>query len=67
MQLIFTKIKEQTKGFILLVFRKPPDCHHATRLPHRCHFGYCPPCKQICDKMLSCGHHCPSVCHTAVL
>lgn len=46
----------------------PPDCHHKTRLPHRCHFGRCPPCQQICSKLLrNCDHTCPAKCHTAVL
>lgn len=46
----------------------PPDCHHERRDNHRCHFGDCPPCKQICDKLSSkCPHRCASVCHSAVL
>ncbi|CAH1115827.1 unnamed protein product [Psylliodes chrysocephalus] len=46
----------------------PPDCHHEKRIPHRCHFGECPPCKQICNKVHSkCFHVCPAMCHTAVL
>lgn len=48
--------------------RIPPDCHHVKRDNHRCHFGDCPPCRQVCDKTHSaCGHKCPAVCHSAVL
>ncbi|XP_060580770.1 NF-X1-type zinc finger protein NFXL1-like [Ruditapes philippinarum] len=47
--------------------RRAPDCHHAARIPHRCHFGDCPPCRQICLKPLDkCSHQCPVICHTAV-
>ncbi|KAJ9577747.1 hypothetical protein L9F63_005667 [Diploptera punctata] len=47
--------------------RISPDCHHPVREPHRCHFGDCPPCKQICDKNLKfCEHKCPAPCHSAV-
>ncbi|CAH1959936.1 unnamed protein product [Acanthoscelides obtectus] len=46
----------------------PPDCHHPKREHHRCHFGECPPCKQVCDKLHSdCGHTCPALCHSDVL
>jgi len=45
----------------------PPECHHENRIPHNCHFGPCPPCKQVCDKPLSgCGHRCPVACHDNV-
>ena len=47
--------------------RIPPDCHHPSREPHRCHFGDCPPCKQVCDQTLKpCEHKCPAPCHSAV-
>nr|CAB3264314.1 ZF(NFX1) NF-X1-type zinc finger protein [Phallusia mammillata] len=45
----------------------PPDCHHAARVRHVCHFGDCPPCKQTCLGKLSCGHTCPAPCHDNVL
>ncbi|XP_076351913.1 NF-X1-type zinc finger protein NFXL1 [Tachypleus tridentatus] len=45
----------------------PPACRHPSRDPHRCHFGNCPPCSQICNEKLDCGHICPVVCHIAVL
>ncbi|KAG8271628.1 NF-X1-type zinc finger protein nfxl1 [Homalodisca vitripennis] len=48
--------------------RIPPDCHHTQRDPHRCHFGSCPPCRQICDLPHdNCPHSCPKTCHSAVL
>uniref|UniRef100_A0A1B6MK23 PHD-type domain-containing protein n=1 Tax=Graphocephala atropunctata TaxID=36148 RepID=A0A1B6MK23_9HEMI len=48
--------------------RIPPDCHHIQRDPHRCHFGSCPPCRQICDLPHdNCPHVCPKTCHSAVL
>lgn len=46
--------------------RKPPDCHHAARTAHPCHFGPCPPCKQTCEKVQQCGHACEAPCHTSV-
>ncbi|XP_008191258.2 NF-X1-type zinc finger protein NFXL1 [Tribolium castaneum] len=46
----------------------PPDCHHEKREPHKCHFGDCPPCKQICNKPRSkCPHLCSASCHSAVV
>ena len=49
------------------VFRKPPICHHSSQIPHRCHFGDCPPCGLICGKQLDgCKHSCPVRCHSAV-
>ncbi|CAH1179658.1 unnamed protein product [Phaedon cochleariae] len=46
----------------------PPDCHHDKRENHRCHFGDCPACRQICNKnRTTCPHACPSLCHSAVL
>ncbi|XP_071786319.1 NF-X1-type zinc finger protein NFXL1-like [Asterias amurensis] len=46
----------------------PPNCHHAARDRHRCHFNRCQPCQQACDKPLpQCSHRCPWQCHTAVL
>lgn len=46
----------------------PPDCHHEKRLNHKCHFGECPSCKQICNKPRSqCPHLCSAICHSAVL
>lgn len=51
-----------------LLYRIPPDCHHVKRDNHRCHFGDCPPCRQVCSKTHSaCGHNCPAICHSAVL
>ena len=48
--------------------RKAPDCHHEVRTAHRCHFGPCPPCRQVCSKKLSkCEHTCPAACHSAIL
>ncbi|XP_033118413.1 NF-X1-type zinc finger protein NFXL1-like [Anneissia japonica] len=45
----------------------PPSCHHIRREPHHCHFGQCPPCRQLCDKPLSgCSHRCPKGCHDDV-
>ena len=47
--------------------RTPPNCHHPQRQKHRCHFGECPPCSQVCDLRLpSCQHSCPMRCHDAV-
>ncbi|RZC05035.1 hypothetical protein BDFB_010839, partial [Asbolus verrucosus] len=46
----------------------PPDCHHQKREPHKCHFGDCPPCKQICYKRRpNCTHLCDASCHSAVV
>ncbi|KAG8134922.1 hypothetical protein E2320_007990, partial [Naja naja] len=48
--------------------RKPPTCHHPSREKHSCHFGPCPPCHQICKKVLEkCGHLCPASCHDEAL
>ncbi|KAK7097179.1 hypothetical protein V1264_004194 [Littorina saxatilis] len=45
----------------------PPNCHHPKRQKHRCHFGECPPCTQVCDLSLpSCQHSCPARCHDAI-
>lgn len=44
-----------------------PDCHHPKRENHRCHFGSCPPCRQVCGIKHECGHPCPKTCHSAVL
>ena len=50
-----------------MFFRKPPICHHSSQIPHRCHFGDCPPCGLICGKQLDgCKHSCPVRCHSAV-
>lgn len=47
--------------------RIPSDCHHPLRKPHRCHFGSCPSCDEVCDKPLtSCGHKCPELCHDVI-
>ena len=44
-----------------------PDCHHPARVPHNCHFGECPPCRQACRKALpACQHTCPAPCHDKV-
>jgi NF-X1-type zinc finger protein NFXL1 len=46
----------------------PPDCNHEARELHKCHFGDCPPCKQICNTRLpNCVHLCSSPCHSAVI
>ncbi|XP_055333654.1 NF-X1-type zinc finger protein NFXL1-like [Paramacrobiotus metropolitanus] len=45
---------------------QPPNCHHSVRTRHPCHFGKCPPCVQICEKRLGCGHTCQAKCHSAV-
>lgn len=46
----------------------PPECHHESRDPHKCHFGDCPACRQTCKKVHAiCGHQCPAPCHSAVL
>lgn len=48
--------------------RKPPDCHHESRIQHRCHFGQCPPCNLKCDLVLEkCQHRCLAQCHDAVM
>ncbi|KAF6263962.1 hypothetical protein COO60DRAFT_1292737 [Scenedesmus sp. NREL 46B-D3] len=44
----------------------PATCRHAaSRKPHACHFGPCPPCRQPCGTELPCGHTCSSSssCH----
>uniref|UniRef100_A0A8B9HIP7 Nuclear transcription factor, X-box binding-like 1 n=1 Tax=Astyanax mexicanus TaxID=7994 RepID=A0A8B9HIP7_ASTMX len=47
---------------------KPSSCHHPTREHHRCHFGPCPGCKQVCKLPLPCcAHLCPAPCHDQVL
>jgi hypothetical protein len=52
----------------LCMVRKPPDCHHESRVPHKCHAGQCPPCQQQCNLVLeACGHKCHAPCHSAVL
>ncbi|XP_046852833.1 NF-X1-type zinc finger protein NFXL1-like [Xenia sp. Carnegie-2017] len=52
----------------LKLCKNPSDCHHPTRKPHRCHFGPCPPCKQICGYILEpCGHKCQMECHDRVV
>ncbi|XP_076446589.1 NF-X1-type zinc finger protein NFXL1-like [Babylonia areolata] len=44
-----------------------PVCHHPERQKHRCHFGECPACSQVCNLPLpSCLHSCPVRCHDAV-
>ncbi|XP_052277513.1 NF-X1-type zinc finger protein NFXL1-like [Dreissena polymorpha] len=46
--------------------QKPPACDHSTRTPHNCHFGECPPCRQVCGKSLpKCAHTCLANCHIA--
>ncbi|XP_037397326.1 NF-X1-type zinc finger protein NFXL1 [Pygocentrus nattereri] len=48
--------------------RNPPSCHHPSRERHRCHFGTCPVCKQVCQLPLpGCTHLCPAPCHDQVL
>nr|CAD7403377.1 unnamed protein product [Timema cristinae] len=43
------------------------DCHHPKRENHKCHFGDCPPCRQVCGKVRAdCPHPCPAPCHSAV-
>ena len=46
--------------------RRPPDCHHPSAVAHRCHFGRCQPCRQVCAKSYPCGHQCTQQCHSAV-
>lgn len=49
------------------IHRIEPDCHHPSREPHRCHFGACPSCQQVCGKLIEpCKHECPAPCHSAV-
>ncbi|OXB56725.1 hypothetical protein ASZ78_013322, partial [Callipepla squamata] len=48
-------------------FSRPPTCHHPTQEKHYCHFGRCPPCRQSCQKTLTCGHLCPVSCHDEAL
>ncbi|KAH3745328.1 NF-X1-type zinc finger protein NFXL2 [Pelomyxa schiedti] len=41
-------------------------CHHDIKNapPHKCHFGPCPSCKQVCGKLHGkCGHVCELPCH----
>ncbi|KAH1004003.1 hypothetical protein HUJ04_003825 [Dendroctonus ponderosae] len=46
----------------------PPECHHEKRDNHKCHFGDCPPCRQICNKRRpNCVHPCSATCHAAVI
>lgn len=55
------------KYFFSDTHRIEPNCHHPSREPHRCHFGDCPPCRQVCGKSLDpCKHKCPAPCHSAV-
>ncbi|XP_017781549.1 PREDICTED: NF-X1-type zinc finger protein NFXL1 [Nicrophorus vespilloides] len=50
------------------ICKKSTECHHKKSVPHKCHFGDCPQCKQICDKPRdTCSHKCPSTCHSSVL
>lgn len=45
----------------------PATCHHSNREPHLCHFGPCPPCRQICGVQSShCQHSCPLPCHDPI-
>jgi len=46
--------------------KKPPDCHHPMRTDHVCHIGDCPPCDQLCETVMKCGHACPKPCHDRV-
>lgn len=43
----------------------PSKCHHES-LPHKCHFGDCPPCVQMCAEVLPCSHKCLAKCHDFV-
>ncbi|XP_014247363.1 NF-X1-type zinc finger protein NFXL1-like [Cimex lectularius] len=43
----------------------PKDCDHENK--HNCHYGPCPPCKQVCNKLKPCGHRCPKICHSKVV
>lgn len=43
----------------------PTKCHHEA-IPHKCHTGECPNCKQICDEILPCDHPCSELCHDYV-
>eukprot|EP00727_Mastigamoeba_balamuthi_P014671 m51a1_g983 putative C-tail anchored protein (646) ;mRNA; f:442076-444932 len=43
--------------------RLPSPCHHPV-VPHKCHYGRCPHCRQVCGLIHpECGHACPSTCH----
>ncbi|XP_076265116.1 NF-X1-type zinc finger protein NFXL1 [Rhynchophorus ferrugineus] len=45
----------------------PPECHHDAQEKHKCHFGECPPCRQVCNKSrTTCSHRCSAKCHSSV-
>ena len=64
-------LNSRVNGIIKLlnyILRLPPICHHDKQELHKCHFGDCPPCGQVCDEVHeNCLHICPSRCHSAVL
>eukprot|EP00051_Salpingoeca_urceolata_P023207 m.390341 g.390341 ORF g.390341 m.390341 type:complete len:977 (+) comp20077_c0_seq5:238-3168(+) len=42
----------------------PAYCRHPQQQPHRCHFGDCPGCEQVCGQVVGpCGHTCLAKCH----
>lgn len=43
----------------------PSKCHHDP-LSHKCHFGDCSNCIQICGDLLPCSHLCQEKCHDYV-
>jgi len=43
-------------------------CHHDNQGLHKCHFGNCPSCKQVCClPMKDCSHSCSAPCHDRVV
>lgn len=62
-----TRLKVFCLIFLSIIISIPPKCHHEKRDEHRCHYGECPPCRQICNLPLpNCEHYCTEKCHTAV-
>ncbi|KAI0526869.1 hypothetical protein KFK09_002462 [Dendrobium nobile] len=45
---------------LLLYLEYPKD---VGQMPHKCHYGACPPCRIICGEELPCGHMCKHRCH----
>ncbi|KAK7868185.1 hypothetical protein R5R35_003052 [Gryllus longicercus] len=44
--------------------KRPVDCHHKNMSVHPCHFGKCPPCREMCGLQHgTCGHTCEAKCH----
>eukprot|EP00055_Hartaetosiga_balthica_P010200 m.42818 g.42818 ORF g.42818 m.42818 type:complete len:714 (-) comp7079_c0_seq1:187-2328(-) len=43
---------------------RPSYCRHDKKSPHKCHFGLCPRCVQVCNTPHEgCGHLCSRRCH----